>query len=179
MARAFVADQPDGLGQQVDQRGRHDHARRESHDGVQPVMQPEHREAAQQGREERQYADQQDHARRLGLGACRAEAEQLEAVGVDRVAAAAGDLAHDRLKAAVLHLDRPAAAPAHDVVVMLLRLTRDVGMVAIRQVEALQRTELGEEIQVAKERGAADGHVTSRCFVQQVGGREVARLRLR
>ena len=74
---------------------------------------------------------------------------------VDGVAAASRDFGHDRLKAAVRHLDRLAAAPADDVVVMLFGLARHVRVVAVGQIEAFKRAEIGEEVQVAEERGPA------------------------
>jgi hypothetical protein len=70
----------------------------------------------------------------------RAEPEELETMGVDQVSAPAGDFVDDRLKAAVLYLDRPATAAADDVVVvLLLRLTRDVGVFPGGQIETFER----------------------------------------
>ena len=54
---------------------------------------------------------------------------------VDLIAAAPGELADHGLKAAVLYLSGPTAASADDVVVVLLRLARDVGVPARRQIE--------------------------------------------
>jgi hypothetical protein len=95
-------------------------------------------------------------------------------MGVDGVAAAAGNLRDDRLKAAIRDFDRPAAAPAHDVVMMLLGLTGDVRMLAVGQVEPFERAELSEEIQVPEERGAAQAEALSTGVAEEFGSGEVA-----
>lgn len=104
-----------------------------------------------------------------------AQPEKLETVGVDDVSALARDLADDRLKTAVLHLDRPAAGTADDVVVVLLWLACHVGVLARGQIESLKRAELGEQVESAKDRGASDLHAALAGLLEQVGGGEVTR----
>jgi hypothetical protein len=77
------------------------------------------------------------------------------------------------LKAAVFDLDRPAAALADDVVVMLFRLACDVSVLACRQVQALQCAQFGEELQVSEERRPANSEVAALGFLKKVRGGEV------
>ncbi len=93
---------------------------------------------------------------------------------VDGIAAAAGDIGHDRLKAAVRHLDLFAATPAHDVVVMLFGLTGHVSVVAVGEIEAFERSELGEKVQVPEERGPAQAEAPATRIDEEIGRREVA-----
>lgn len=102
-----------------------------------------------------------------------AQPEQLEAVRVDGVPAAARDLVDHRLKAAVLHFDGPAAAPTDDMMVVLLRRTRDVRVLAAGQVEAFERAELGEKLQVSEQRRPTDPHPPSLGVSEEVRRREV------
>jgi hypothetical protein len=110
---------------------------------------------------------------RAGLRlAVAAEAEQLEPVGVDPVTAPPRDLRHRVCDAAILHFGRAAAARADDVV-MVRSGARDVRMLAVREVQALDDVELGEEFEHTEERCPADPEATlaSDCF--EFGGREV------
>ena len=94
---------------------------------------------------------------------------------VDCVAAPACDFGHDRLKAAVLHLYRLAAAPAYDVVVMLLLgLAGNIRVLPARKIKAFERAEFGEEIKVPEERGAAQAEVLSAGVAKEIGRGEVA-----
>src|SRR5690242_6676081 len=73
--------------------------------------------------------------------ACRAQAEQLEPMGLDPVAALAGDLLEDAGHAAVADVGRAPAARA-DHVMVVGRLAGDEGMVARWQIEAFDEAEL-------------------------------------
>jgi hypothetical protein len=105
----------------------------------------------------------------------RAQPEQLEAVRVDRIPAAASDRTDNQLKAFVCDFRGAAAASADDVVVVLLGLARHVRVISVWQVEALERTELGEEFQVAEERCATDRQPASLRVGKKIGRREVTR----
>jgi hypothetical protein len=80
-------------------------------------------------------------------------------VGIDCIAAAAGDLSDHRLKARILHLHRPAAVPADHVVVVLLGRTRDIGVLAAGQIDALELALLGEQVKRPENCRASDGQL--------------------
>ena len=102
-----------------------------------------------------------------------AEPEQLEPVGVDPIAAPPGDLG-DRLgDAAVLDLRRPAAARADDVVVVGAGAGH-VGVLAGRQIEALDDPELGQQVQRPEERRPADPEPAVAGRGLEIGRGEVA-----
>ena len=85
----------------------------------------------------------------------RAQAEQLEPVGVDAIPGPPTDLADHRLEAGVADIGGPPTARAHDVVVVG-RLAGDVGVLARRQVEALHGAEFLEQVERAEDRRPAD-----------------------
>ena len=84
-----------------------------------------------------------------------AETEQLEAVGVDPESALALDLANRDADPGVVDLGRPAAARA-DHVMMVGRRTRDIGVLAGRQIQALDDAQLDEELERAEQGCPAD-----------------------
>jgi hypothetical protein len=84
--------------------------------------------------------------RRLAGLAGGAQAEQLEAVLVDAVARAPGDFKDDGPQPFVRDVRHPPAARADHVVVME-RLADHVRMLAARQVDPLDRTELDEDVE--------------------------------
>jgi hypothetical protein len=71
------------------------------------------------------------------------------------------------------HLGHGATDFADDVVVVL-RLTGDVGMVAAGQVDAFEHVELREEVEGPEDRGTADAQVLGAGVGEQVVGREMA-----
>lgn len=79
----------------------------------------------------------------MALGA---QAVQLKSVTFDDEAALGPDLLDDSLQPLVGNFDRPRATPTDNVVVVLPRRAGDVGVLAGRQVEALQRALLGEQV---------------------------------
>jgi hypothetical protein len=93
---------------------------------------------------------------------------------IDLVSGPAADFADDRLKAGVLHLDRPTAGTADDVVVVLLRLARDIGMLAGWQVESFQSAEFREEFERPEDRRPSDLHTSFGGLIEQLGRREVS-----
>jgi hypothetical protein len=103
-----------------------------------------------------------------GRGAGRAAAEQLEAVAVDAEPRPALHGPHDVADAAVVDLGRAAAALAHDVVVVG-RLATDVGVLAVRQVEALDHVQLVERVQGTEDRRPADPEASVTGVGEDVG----------
>lgn len=95
-------------------------------------------------------------------------------MALDLVAAAAGDLTDHPLKAGILHLGRFTAEAADDVMVVFLRRTGDVRVLAAWQVDALQLAARREEVERPEHRGATDLNVACCCVGKQVVGREVA-----
>jgi hypothetical protein len=95
-------------------------------------------------------------------------------MGVDPEAALPLDLADDRLQTLILDLDRRAAFPAHNVVMVLFRRAAHVGVVARWQIESLERVQLGQEIEIAKDGGAPEPQSSPARIFDEVRGREVA-----
>ena len=89
--------------------------------------------------------------------AVRADPEHLQAVGIDREAGRRLDPLQDGPQAQLADLDRSAARGAHHMVVMGVGRARDVGVLSGWEVDALDEVEVGEELQGAKDRGAANG----------------------
>lgn len=92
---------------------------------------------------------------------------------VDPIAAAIADLGHDGLQPAVVDLDRPSAFAAHDVVMVFPWRARDVGVLTARQVDALERAALGEEVERSEHRCSSDGDAAPASVSEQVGRSEV------
>lgn len=84
------------------------------------------------------------------------------------------DLADDRWKAAVGDLDRLPALATDDMVVVLVRLTRDIGVLPAGQVDALQSTLLGQHVERPEDRRAADADVARPSVGDQVCRGEMA-----
>jgi hypothetical protein len=101
-----------------------------------------------------------------------AEAEQLKPMHIDPVAAPAGDLGDGLRDSAPFHLCGPAAAGAHDVVVVPRR-ARHVGVLAIGQLDALQDAKIGQQVKGTKEGGAAEPLVSAAGDRFQLGSGEV------
>jgi hypothetical protein len=109
----------------------------------------------------------------LGGGlAVRAAPEQLETVVVDAVARSFLDLTDDGSPAGVIDISAGSAVGADDVVVMD-GLAGHVGVLAAGQVEALDRAEVGQHIERAEDRGAADTEASLAGVRYQVGRREM------
>jgi hypothetical protein len=112
-------------------------------------------------------------SRSLVRTAAGAQPKQLEPVAIDPVARPALDVVDDGKQPGVLDVRSPAAARAHDVVVMA-RLAGDVGVVARRQIDPLDGAKLDEHLQCPKDRRAADTQPTRMGVGKQVRGREMA-----
>jgi hypothetical protein len=78
---------------------------------------------------------------------------------VDAVAGLALHLGQDGLDSGVLYLCL-ATADGTDDMVVVDRIADDVRMFAGRQVNSLQQAQLSEQVEGAKDGGAADGEVT-------------------
>ena len=138
-------------------------------------MEPERRHPAGERREEREQSGKRRHGVAPGLGSrtrmrpglirvsgglerivrisvgrpgptVPAQTEQLEPMSVDPEPASALDIPDGPAEPRVIDLRRPAAARAHDVVVMDGG-TWDVRMLAGREVEARDDPELDQELQ--------------------------------
>ena len=114
-----------------------------------------------------------DRSRRL-CRAVAAEPEQLEPVALDLVAATAGDLTDHPLQAGIRDLGRFTAGAADDVMVVFLRRTGDVGVLAARQVDALELAARRQEIERPEYGRAANLDVARGSVGQEVVGREMA-----
>ena len=88
--------------------------------------------------------------------AARAEPEQLQAVRVDPVAGLPPDPRDDCGEARVADVGRPAAASADDMVMVRRRLAGDVGVVAGRQVDPLDRPDALQDLERPEDRRPAD-----------------------
>jgi hypothetical protein len=109
----------------------------------------------------------------LGGGlAVRAAPEQLEPVVVDRVARPLLDVADDGSPACVIDVPAGAAIRADDMVVVH-GLAGDVGVFTRRQVEALYRPQVGQDVKRAEDRGAADPKAPLAGIRDEVGRGEV------
>ena len=102
----------------------------------------------------------------------RAETEELDPVQVDEIARGRFDRAGQRVDPAILDLGITTAPLAHDVVVMG-RLAHDVGMLAVRQIEPFDETELLEELQRPKHGRPPHAQPSSLRLREQVERREV------
>jgi hypothetical protein len=85
-----------------------------------------------------------------GRPALGTEPEELDAMRVDEISRVRLDLARDGFHPVILDLGRPAAALADDVVVVS-GLADDIGVIAVRQVQALHQTELLEQFERSKD----------------------------
>src|SRR5512143_1765405 len=110
---------------------------------------------------------------RLAVQARRAQPEQLEAVLVDPVAGLPGDAPNDPAQVGVADLGGPPTTGADDVVVMRRRAA-DVGVLAIRQVEAFDRADLYEHVKGPEDRCPADAQSAPVGAGDEVRGREMA-----
>jgi hypothetical protein len=102
-----------------------------------------------------------------------AQSEEFESVLADGVPGPTLDLTDDGAQSGVVDVVRPAAAGAHDVVVMR-RLAGDVGMLARGQVDALDEVELGKQVEGAEDGRPADGQALDPGCSHEIGCREVA-----
>ena len=91
----------------------------------------------------------------------RAQPEQLEAVVVDAIAGLSRDVADDRAQARVVDLGGPAAARADDVM-MVGGLAADIGVLARRQIEPLDGSELLEDLEGPEDRRPPDAEPATR-----------------
>jgi len=91
---------------------------------------------------------------------------------VDSVAGLAPDSSDDPLEIRVADLARPPARRADDVVVMH-GFASDVGVLAARQIETLDGTQLFEDLERPEDRCPADAHSTASRRREQIGGREM------
>lgn len=105
-------------------------------------------------------------------GTGRAEAEQLEAVGVDLEPGPTADLGGDGLDPGIVDVVGAATAGADDVVVVD-GFARDVGVLARRQVEPLDDAKVLEQIERPEDRGPSDPEAPGPSVGDQVGGGEV------
>src|SRR6185369_14556975 len=96
--------------------------------------------------------------------------EQFESMVVDAEAGLAGHIAHDGSQTGVVDLDRPPASRADDVMVMG-GLATDVGVVAVREVQAFDGADPFEEVEGAEDGGAPDSGVCRACRSDKLGGR--------
>jgi hypothetical protein len=97
-------------------------------------------------------------------------------MGFDAVAAPSRDLLEDASHPAVAHVGRLAALGADDVV-MMGRIAGDERVLAGWQVQALDNSELGEDVEGAEHGGAADPEpLPSRCGHELLGGEMAAAL---
>lgn len=94
-------------------------------------------------------------------------------MGIDAVAGPPRDLVGDGLHTEVLDLGRPSAARADHVMVME-RLAGDVGVLAARKVDALERVELGIQLESPEDRGSPYAQPLRARVAQQIGCREMA-----
>lgn len=97
-------------------------------------------------------------------------------MGVDPVAGPSPDLPGDLSQAEIRDVGRPATARADDVVVMG-RLAGDVGMPAGGQLEPLDEAEFGEQVEGPEDRRPSDPEPLRARLGDELGGREMTRLR--
>ena len=95
--------------------------------------------------------------------------------GQQKTAASQPSPTLEQLRAAFAPAGRLHPLP-DDVVVMLLRLTGHVRVITAGEIQALERAELGEEVEVAEQRCAADTNLALASLVHEVGRGEVAGL---
>ncbi len=98
---------------------------------------------------------------------------QLEPVGLDDVARMSSHLIDHVLEAVILRLVGPAAPRADDVVVMG-RFAWNIGVLAGRQIQALQDLQVREQVKCAEDGGPTDAQATVARLIYQVRRREVA-----
>jgi hypothetical protein len=109
----------------------------------------------------------------VGRAAVRAATEQFESMRFNGEAAPSGGLCGHGIDAAILHLsDRPTRHA--DQVVMMCWLARHIGVPAIGQVDALYESLLGEEVEEAEDRGAANAEATLGRVSDEISCCEVA-----
>jgi len=109
----------------------------------------------------------------VGSAAVWAAAEQFEPVRFNGEATATRGLGRHGVDAAIIDLGDCPAGHADQVVVMGW-LTRHVGVPAIWQVNALNESLLGEQVEEAEDGGAANAKATLTRIGDEVGRREVA-----
>ncbi len=91
---------------------------------------------------------------------------------VDPVAGPPLDVAHDRAPAGVVDVAARPHVRADDVVVMD-RLAGDVGVLAGRQVEALDGVQIGQDVERPEDRRPADAEASGSGVGDQIGRGEV------
>ena len=109
----------------------------------------------------------------VGSAAVGAAAEQFEPVRFNREATATRGFGRHGINAAILYLCDCPTRHADQVVVMGW-LTRHVGVPAIWQVNALNESLLGEQVEEAEDGGATNAKATLTRIGDEVGRREVA-----
>ena len=95
-------------------------------------------------------------------------------MAINPIATPGTDLAYEFLKPGVHHLNRPAALAADDVMVMHPRRAGDVCVLARREVDALQLTLPGQQVERPEDRRATDAHVSVLCVGKQLCRSEVS-----
>lgn len=91
---------------------------------------------------------------------------------VDAVPGAPRDVPHDRTEAGVVDVLAPATAGAHDMVVVA-GLAGHVGVLAGRQVDALDEVEVGQHLEGPEDGRAPDGETTFTGRIDEIRRREV------
>ena len=94
-------------------------------------------------------------------------------MGLDLEPGCAADISGDGGHPAGFDLGRSGALRA-DHVMVVHRLALDVGMVAVGQVDPLDRVQLGEQLERPEDRGPAHVQPALAGIVDKVGSREVA-----
>ena len=95
-------------------------------------------------------------------------------MALDPIARPLCDLLGDRSNAAIVDVDRATAVRTDHVVVVIIRLARDVGVLAVRQIDALHDAEVHEQVQGPEDGRPADARLARPCVRQQGGRGEVA-----
>ena len=169
----------DGLRDQVEEGGPDPDPRPDGDDHPDVADGTEGEEPAEEGRDEGRGGHRERGHRHASspvrLEAGGAQPEQLEPVLVHAKSRLAGDLADDRPEARVVDLVGPAAARADDVVVMD-GIAADVGMLARRQVQALDGAEPLEDLERPEDRRSSDPESARPGLGDEIGGGEVAGL---
>ena len=95
-------------------------------------------------------------------------------MGLDPISVAAADLFHQAGQLAVGDVDATAATGADEMVVVLGRIAQDVGVRAVRQVQALDDAQAGKQLQGSEYRGPTYLGLPQPCPAQEIRGREVS-----
>ena len=91
---------------------------------------------------------------------------------VDPIAGVPGDLGHDGPQAMIVDVPGPTTTGADDVV-MVLRVARDIGVLAGRQVQSFDRLDLDQEVERPEDRRPSEAEAAATRLDDEIRGREV------